>query len=105
MLMKSYETVTETIEALRKEGYTEDFNLLEDCISSADGKFKMLPQDFEIDQFFRFEGMTDPDDETIVYAISSRSFSKKGVLVNAYGAYSNDVTDELMQKLVVHPKG
>jgi len=35
----------------------------------------------------------------ILYAISSDKHKLKGVLVNAYGIYSDTVTDEMLDKL------
>ena len=99
--MESFETVTEAIEALRKKGYVEDFNLKENCLECSAGKFKLFHDQFQIDSFYRFEGMTDPSDETILYAISSPQLHLKGILVNAYGIYSDDVSDEMVRKLNV----
>ncbi len=55
-----------------------------------------------IDEVHRFEGDTDPADEAIVYAISSTKHTIKGVLVNAYGMYSDSFSNELMAKLKAH---
>src|SRR5262245_3905770 len=100
--METYETVTEAIAALRKQGYTEDFNLRENCIECRQGKYKLFHDQFQIDKVYRFEGMTDPDDETVLYAISSPELNLKGTLVNAYGIYSDPVADEMVRKLEVH---
>jgi hypothetical protein len=99
--METFETVTEAIAALRKKGYTEDFNLKENCIECREGKFKLFHDQFQIDHVYRFEGMTDPDDETVLYAISSPQHNVKGTLVNAYGIYSDPVADEMVRKLSV----
>ncbi|MDZ4845999.1 MAG: phosphoribosylpyrophosphate synthetase [Chitinophagales bacterium] len=99
--METFETLTETIEALRKKGYIEDFNLKENCLECSQGKFKLFHSQFQIDSFYRFEGMTDPSDEMILYAISSPELNLKGTLVNAYGIYSDAVADEMVRKLNV----
>src|ERR1700744_3098530 len=99
--MESYETVTEAITALRKQGYTEDFNLMENCLECSAGSKKILHDEFKIDKFFRFEGNTDPDDESILYAISSDKHHMKGILVNGYGTSSEGMADELLEKLKV----
>ena len=49
-------------------------------------------------EFHRFEGNSDPGDEAIVYAIESRN-GLKGVLVNAFGVYSEPLSDDMMKKL------
>lgn len=90
-------TLVETMEKLRKEGYTEDFNVKKDSIMC--NKACLLPNEFEVDQTFRFEGSTNPADESILYAISSIDGKLKGVLVNSYGTYSDEMTNELVKKL------
>lgn len=98
--MENYEpTLSETLKQLKADGYTEDFNLGDDCVSCRSGALKILPSEFQIDQFFRFEGQSDPADEAILYAISSKIHNVKGVLVNGYGIYSEQLTNEMLTKL------
>lgn len=97
--MNSYVTLSETINDLRKEGYTEDFNLQQNCLECRDGQFKVFTDEFKVDKYYRFEGESNPSDSAILYAISSDSHQLKGILVNAYGIYSEPVTDEMLEKL------
>ena len=99
--MKSAETLTETINELKSEGYTEDFNLAPDCLECKGGTFQIFHDEFEIDKYVRFEGISDPSDEMILYAISSDKFQMKGTLVNAFGVYSEGTTHEMVEKLKV----
>ena len=92
-------TLSETLRDLKAKGYTEDFNLKDDCIDCSNGNLRISPSDFHIDQYFRFEGNTDPGDGAILYAISSEKYGVKGVLVNAYGIYADPLTDEMVAKL------
>jgi hypothetical protein len=64
----------------------------------------MSPEDFEIDAVFRFESASNPDDQAVLYAISSRENYVKGVLVNGYGISSVDATDALIEKLNTPPR-
>jgi hypothetical protein len=91
-----YATVSEALEQLRKQGFITDFNLEENCIACANGKFDA--QSFEIVDVYRYEGNTDPADEATVYAIQSNN-GIKGTLVTGYGAYAVDVSPELLKKL------
>jgi len=100
--MENYTTVTEAITALRNQGYTEDFNLKTDCITTGVNNLELHPDDFHIDKYFRFEGSTNPDDSSILYAIASTDQQIKGILLNSYGMYSDPVADELLQKLNAH---
>ena len=62
------------------------------------GGMQLYPEDFMIDEFYRFEGMSNPSDNSIVYAISSKA-GIKGVLIDAYGVYAENLNDAMIQKL------
>jgi hypothetical protein len=99
--MRSYDTVSEALNSLNKRGYTIDFNMQSDSVyCKAFGK-SFKPEDFEIVEFYRFEGNTDPGDETIVFALRTKS-GHQGVLVDAYGLYSDPLSAEMVQKLKTH---
>ena len=97
--MPAYDTVSQAINGLKERGYTLDFNLKSHTLECEGQKFN--PKDFEITEFHRFEGNSDPGDEAVVYAIESKN-GMKGVLVNAFGVYSESLSDEMMQKLSFH---
>jgi hypothetical protein len=99
--MKTYTTLSETMSELRKQGYTEDFNLQQNCLECRNGEFNVFADEFVVDKYFRFEGDSNPSDSSILYAISSDSKKLKGLLVNAYGIYSEPVTDEMLEKLAI----
>lgn len=97
--MEIYETLSEAIHALRKQGYTEDFNLQSHCLDCRVGEIQLFPHEFEIDKIFRFYGPSDPDDESILYAISSNTYQLKGLLVNAFGPDADSLTQDMIEKL------
>ncbi|HEK20719.1 phosphoribosylpyrophosphate synthetase [Mucilaginibacter sp. 44-25] len=96
-------TVSEVINNLREKGYTEDFNLHENCLRCAGNQLQLHPEDFVVDKHYRFEGDSNPDDEAIVYAISSDKYNMKGVLVNGYGISADPVADEMIKALAEKP--
>jgi hypothetical protein len=97
--MESYETLSEAILALKQQGYTEDFNLKENCLECIAGRQELLQHEFNIDKSFRFDVNEDPSDQAVLYAISSEMHSMKGLLVNGYGIYSDDTSNEMLEKL------
>ena len=101
MPLINYDTVTEAMVDLAKLGYTHDFSIDtgEDCIVYHKHELKLSPNDFEIDEIYRFEGQTDPSDEMVVYAIASAKYKIKGIIVNAFGTYSDSNTANLIEKL------
>ena len=46
----------------------------------------------------RFEGASDPDDESVVYAFESRD-GTRGNLVDAFGPYANPGLSSFLQKV------
>jgi len=102
--MKNYETVSEAVNDLVKRGYTADFNIHneEDCLVCGQGTISLSPEEFEIDEIYRFEGNTDPGNEMIVYAISASKQNVKGILVNAYGIYADAIAAKTVKRLISH---
>lgn len=98
--MNTYETVTEAINDLTKKGYSANFNLplLRESLPEYE-RNNLNANDFDIDAVYRFEGVSDPADETILFAISSKRFALKGILINAYGMYEDTETYELVKSL------
>lgn len=94
----SYDTLSEALNDLAKRGYTHDFNVECDYIECKDLELMLKPEDFEITEFYRFEGESNPGDEEVVFAIESKD-GTKGVLVNAFGIYGDTVSDEMLKKL------
>ena len=97
-----YGTLSQTISALKKLGYTLDFNIHEECLACHKTNIQLSSDDFQIDKFYRFEGMSDPEDQSILYAISSPKFKVKGLLVNGYGVGSDEYSSKLINKLNTH---
>ncbi len=101
-----YETVSEAINGLAKRGYTTDFEILKEkeCLVCHKTSSQLSPDEFEIDETYRFEGNTDPADEMIVFAISSVKHNIKGIVVNAYGMYSDSFASKIIERLHHHLK-
>ena len=93
-----FETSSAAINWLAAKGYSLDFNVAEDCLCYENKNKKLYPNEFGIDYTFRFEGMTDPGDESVIYAISSVDHHKKGILISAYGTYSESLSEDMISK-------
>lgn len=100
--MNTMTTVSEVLNILKERGYTVDFNLKENHLLY-NNSMKLTPSEFVVDKHYRFEGLSDPADEAIVYAISSAKGNIKGTLVNGYGIYSESVTNEMLEALKENP--
>lgn len=95
-----YDTLVEALERLRKEGYTRDFNQLEECLECQELNCTYQPETFTITRTYRFEGMSSAGDNSVLYAIETDD-GEKGVLVDAYGADAAALSPEMLSKFRV----
>jgi hypothetical protein len=94
-MMSLYQMVTQ----LEKMGYTENLGAKDDHFEARSGAIKLYPKDFVVDKVLRFENTSDPDDQAIIYAISSPEQGIKGVYVDSYGIYQESISPELLRAL------
>jgi hypothetical protein len=87
------DTVTEALQLLAREGYTESFDVengrvrCHGCSGSHEAEVAV------VERIYRFEGMSDPDDEEIVFALHCPACGARGTLVSAFGPLADP--DEL----------
>jgi len=78
------------IEQLEQRGFRDGFRVVDQRLQVL-GTGKILnPEDLTIREVYRFEGVSDPDDMAVVYAIDSRS-GIQGTLIDAFGVYADPV--------------
>ncbi|KIA90640.1 hypothetical protein [Kaistella jeonii] len=97
----SYDTVSEAMKHLAERGYTTDFEIMaeKECLICHQSATNLSPEEFVIDEIYRFEGDSDPGDEMIVYAISSEMHGLKGIVINAFGLYSDPAVYKIVERL------
>ena len=99
-----YSTMSEAVDDLQKQGYTDELTLTEDGLYNL--AIPLDPQEFQIDAFYRFEGPSDPGDMSIVYAVSGQHSGLKGLLVGDYGGKAQAFIHDMVQRLNAHePEG
>jgi len=83
--MEAPDTVTEAVAFLTDQGYVDELDIAAGGLvcPAADGSHPLASA--VIDHQFRFEGPSDPADESIVLGITLPQWGRKGVLVSAYG--------------------
>ena len=94
-----YDTESAAISGLRSRGYVYDFNLSSELLICVQNNTQYGPDDFLIMEVHRFEGDTDPGDESIVLAIQTKDQAILGVLISAYGTYAEEWSRPLLEKL------
>ena len=81
-------TLTERINKAVKDGYIDNLKVTKHGLYSPIKDKTYLPSEVTIIDFSRFEGTSDPADNSILYLIET-SDGVKGTLVDAYGAYAD----------------
>lgn len=79
-------TLTAVLEKLRQQHNDKEFKPKNDGFTTPDGKF-YKPEDLTIIKTYRFEGISDPADSSIVYVIEAKD-GTLGYSMDAYGAYT-----------------
>jgi hypothetical protein len=85
----SSKTLSQVVNELVNLGYTTEFEFDRNSLYSPKGTCYIKSKDLVITQIYRFEGMNDPSDSAVVYALES-SQGKKGLLIDAYGVYADE---------------
>ena len=91
-------TLAFTLNKLVLQGFTEDFKASEMGLLSLQGEHKYSPEEVHVVDFFRFEGDSDPADNSILYAIETND-GTKGTLTDAYGPYADPHVSKFMKEV------
>ena len=81
-------TLVACINSLVKSGFTEDFKITGGKMKALKREKSYIPEEVKILSFYRFEGESDPADNSILYAIETADGSR-GTMVDAYGPYAD----------------
>ena len=88
---------------LEADGYTDQYKVEKDRLHDLTIDKKYKAKDVKAVNFFRFEGISNPDDMSILYAIET-SDGHKGTLVDAYGLYADEDTGKFFQGVEINKK-
>ena len=93
-------TLAGVLDDLAQRGFSERFGVAGDGLRvDEDGKI-FRADELMIREFHRFEGVSDPDDMSIVYAIESRD-GTRGTLVDAFGVYANPAVSSVLERVPI----
>jgi hypothetical protein len=89
--------LSNSIAAFDEEGFTEHFAVRDDQLVALESGARFDASDVVIRRVERFEGASDPDDMSVVYAIETRS-GLRGTLTDAFGVYSNPAVSDFVSR-------
>lgn len=101
-LQERMTTLSQVMAKLAKKGVIKEFRMNENNEMKLDnGDKNYQPEDLEIGKTYRFEGMSNPDDNAVLYLIKSKD-GEIGYMLDSYGAdsnYSGEEFDNFVRKL------
>ena len=101
MSVKTYSGMTEAMEDLRSRGFTGNFEFLNQTFRDLESGKTFTADELTIVEHYRFEGASDPEDMSVVYAIESRD-GTRGIIADAFGPYANPDLGAFLSNVVLH---
>jgi hypothetical protein len=95
-------TLSSAIERFARRGFTAHFGVVGDRLRAFDSGRTFGPRELVIRDFQRFEGVSDPGDMAIVYAIETAD-GTRGALADAFGAYATPSVSALLRNVPIRP--
>lgn len=91
-------TLSACCRMLDKIGFTTQFKINHAGIQSLDSQKEYTPAEVKIVNFYRFEGSSNPDDNSILYAIET-SAGERGTITDAYGPNGDPIITQFIQQV------
>ena len=92
-------SLSEAIREYEGCGYVESLVPAYSHLTYQSGKFSIYPDEIILDRIIRFENTSDPDDQAILYVISIAGKDTKGLYVDSYGMYHDDLSAKMLEVL------
>ena len=96
--LRKYDTLVEAQNALIGQGFTEQFDTMDGKILGMSNKKEFSPSELKIVGDCRFEGMSNPADNMILYAITA-SDGTKGTMVDNVGSPESAQDPDLIKAI------
>lgn len=88
MEAKNYRTLSEASKNLRQQGYSDRFEMEDEGLRNLENGKYYQPEELRIVEMHRFEGVSNPSDMSVIFAVECED-DRKGVVVSSYGTYAN----------------
>jgi len=92
-------TLAEAIKEFQLNGYKENLTPGFDHFYYGPNKAEIYAHEIFFDEIVRFENQSDPDDQSILYAISAPVKKIKGLYVESYGLYHDELSDSMIDRM------
>jgi hypothetical protein len=92
------ETLSECMNNALENGYRENYKVSGNNLTTEDGLSVYTPEDVTISNFYRFEGYSDPADNSILYLIETPD-GRKGMLIDTYDTYADSTISKFIKNV------
>ncbi len=96
----TYETLSEAMNKLKEAGFDYEFDFKDAHLCCGSENREFGSSEIKIVQVHRFEGISDPQDSSILYAVETNDGSK-GLVVDAYGMYADPEKTKFMSDVEI----
>lgn len=86
------------------KGYTENFRVEKNKLIASNKKSEFSPKQVKVVAEHRYEGMSNPSDQSILYVIEANE-NCKGTIINSYGPTANLEVHEFIESIPDENKG
>jgi hypothetical protein len=93
------ETLREALERLVRLGYVDEFSADGEGLRSRATGAIAAPETFRVDEVVRFEGESDPSDESAVFALRPSGDGRRGTYTVAFGTLMDAADAEMVRRL------
>jgi hypothetical protein len=93
------ETLSQAVERLTAAGYRDDFRAEDGGLRAVGTGCIHEPEALVIEEVLRFEGATDPQDESMLFALRCTTHDVRGTYVVAYGPSMDPLDGEMARRL------
>lgn len=100
--MKNHGSLDDALDDLKKRGYDSDFEPESNCLYCNNLDLRLEEAEFHVDEVYRFEGESNPNDNAVVYAFTSDT-GVKGTIVDGFGTSAENISFDMAKKVKTHP--
>ena len=101
MALKGYKTMAEAVEDLRKRGFAANFEFLDKTFRAVNSGKTFQPDELTIVEHHRFEGVSDPDDMSVLYVIEAND-GTRGTIADAFGPQADPELGAFLKTVKMH---
>lgn len=94
-------TLAEVMDDLARRGFTDHFTPAGGGLRAVQSGTTFTPSQVTIAEYHRFEGVSDPDDMAILYALETRD-GIRGTLTDAFGVYADPRVGAFLKDVPLH---